>query len=76
MSCDRSVCESDNDIFNTHEPNTKIYKDELVKQLKLVDSDQLSYWLKSYNNVDYIRHKLTWFKVKKNDWGKIRLKYK
>lgn len=54
MSCDRPVCESDNAIFNTHEPNTKIYKDELVKQLTLVDSDQLRFWLKSFNDDDGI----------------------
>ena len=52
ISCDRPVCESDNDIFNTYDPNTKIYKDELVKQLKLVDNDQLRYWLKSYDDDD------------------------
>lgn len=50
MSCDRPVCESDNDIFNTYEPNTKIYKDELVAQLNTIDNSQLRYWLKSYNN--------------------------
>lgn len=49
MSCDRPVCESDNDIFNTYEPNTKIYKDELVAQLNTIDNSQLRYWLKSYN---------------------------
>jgi hypothetical protein len=54
MSCDRPVCQSDNAIFNTHEPNTKIYKDELVKQLTLVDNGQLRYWLKSYNDDDGI----------------------
>jgi len=54
ISCDRPVCESDNDIFNTYDPNTKIYKDELVKQLKLVDNDQLRYWLKSYDDDDGI----------------------
>ena len=54
LSCDRPVCESDNDIFNTYDPNTKIYKDELVKQLKLVDNDQLRYWLKSYDDNDGI----------------------
>lgn len=54
ISCDRPVCESDNDIFNTYDPNTKIYKDELVKQLKLVDNDQLRYWLKSYDDNDGI----------------------
>lgn len=50
MSCDRPVCESDNDIFNTYEPSTKIYKDELVAQLNTIDNSQLRYWLKSYNN--------------------------
>ena len=54
ISCDRTVCESDNSIFNTLEPKTKIYKDELVKQLTLADKGQLRYWLKSFNDDDGI----------------------
>ena len=50
ISCDRSHCINENLIFETFEPNSKKYKDELVAQLNSVDSSQLTYWLKKYDN--------------------------
>ena len=50
ISCDRPHCINENLIFETFEPNSKKYKDELVAQLNSVDSSQLTYWLKKYDN--------------------------
>ena len=50
ISCDRLHCTNENLIFETFEPNSKKYKDELVAQLNSVDSSQLTYWLKKYDN--------------------------
>ena len=50
ISCDRPHCNNKNLIFETFEPNSKKYKDELVAQLNSVDSSQLTYWLKKYDN--------------------------
>lgn len=50
ISCDRPRCNNKNLIFETFEPNSKKYKDELVAQLNSVDSSQLAYWLQKYDN--------------------------
>ena len=50
ISCDRPRCNNKNLIFETFEPNSKKYKDELVAQLNSVDSSQLTYWLQKYDN--------------------------
>ena len=50
ISCDRPHCTNENLIFETFEPNSKKYKDELVAQLNSVDSSQLTYWLQKYDN--------------------------
>ena len=50
VSCDRPRCNNKNLIFETFEPNSKKYKDELVAQLNSVDSSQLAYWLQKYDN--------------------------
>jgi hypothetical protein len=52
VSCDRPECVTDNSIFIDNEPNTKIYKDELVKQLNTVDQTKLTYWLQKYDEQD------------------------
>ena len=49
ISCDRPRCNNKNLIFETFEPNSKKYKDELVAQLNSVDSSQLAYWLQKYD---------------------------
>ena len=49
FSCDRPNCNNENLIFKTNEPDSKMYKDELVKQLNTVDMEKLTYWLQKYN---------------------------
>ena len=41
ISCDRPECNNENSIFETNEPNSKIYKDELVNQLNRIDKSKL-----------------------------------
>jgi len=48
VSCDRPACNNTNSIFDKYSPETKIYKDELVKQLSNIDKSRLSYWMDSY----------------------------
>ena len=45
ISCDRPACENSNLIFENNSPNSKVYKDELVKQLNTIDKTKLTYWL-------------------------------
>jgi hypothetical protein len=47
-SCDRPACENTNSIFAKFAPDTKEYKDELIKQFANVDKSQLSYWMDTY----------------------------
>ena len=51
-SCDRPVCKNTNPVFDKFSPETKEYKDELVKQLKRVDNSKLTYWLDKYQEAD------------------------
>ncbi|MCZ4409477.1 hypothetical protein O3Q51_11700 [Cryomorphaceae bacterium 1068] len=50
ISCDRPECDNDNMIFESNEPDSKIYKDELVNQLNKVDQSKLTYWLLRYDD--------------------------
>ncbi|MCA0153323.1 hypothetical protein [Winogradskyella vincentii] len=52
LSCDRPKCTNNNPVFEENTADSKIYKDELVKQLSLVDQTQLTYWLQDYENVN------------------------
>ncbi|MFS4494458.1 hypothetical protein [Maribacter sp. 2308TA10-17] len=47
-SCDRPECSNENLIFENNAPNSKVYKDELVKQLGGIDETKLTYWLQKY----------------------------
>ena len=49
ISCDRPECKNENPIFEANEPNSKIYKDELVNQLNRIDKSKLTYWLQKYD---------------------------
>lgn len=49
ISCDRPTCENSNLIFENNSPNSKVYKDELVKQLNTIDKTKLTYWLQKYD---------------------------
>ena len=48
VSCDRPNCNNQNAVFETNLPESKTYKDELVKQLANVDQSKLSYWFQKY----------------------------
>ncbi|QRM89772.1 hypothetical protein FG167_11215 [Lacinutrix sp. WUR7] len=50
ISCDRHECINENPIFETNEPNSKKYKDELVNQLNKIDQSKLTYWLQKYDD--------------------------
>src|SRR5687767_10395054 len=57
FSCDRPECKNSNPVFDAYAPDTKEYKDELVRHLQKVDNKDLSYWLDKYesrNKKDYI----------------------
>ncbi len=48
VSCDRPKCSNENLLFENNKPESKIYKDELVKQIKNIDQTKLTYWLQKY----------------------------
>lgn len=48
FACDRPTCTNANPIFDQNEPTSKVYKDELATQIKLVDANKLKYWLAKY----------------------------
>ena len=50
VSCDRPECNNSNSIFDTNAPNSEIYKAELAKQFKLIDTSKLRYWLQKHEN--------------------------
>ena len=52
VSCDRTKCTNTNVIFDKFTPETKEYKDELLKQISKVDKTKLTYWMKSYQEND------------------------
>ena len=49
ISCDRPQCNNQNPIFDSNLPESKFYKDELVKQLESIDQTKLTYWLQKYD---------------------------
>ena len=51
-NCDRPECLNTNMVFVENEPNSKVYKDELVRQLNDVDQTKLTYWLQRYDEQD------------------------
>ncbi|SKB27184.1 hypothetical protein [Daejeonella lutea] len=55
-SCGRPDCKNTNPVFNAHAPQTKVYKGELAKQLKLVDKSKLSYWVALYQENDHRKY--------------------
>ena len=55
-SCDRPECKNTNSVFDKYSPETKEYKEELVKQLKRIDNSKLSYWLDKYQEDDSVQY--------------------
>lgn len=56
VSCDRPECKSINPVFDTYSPDTREYKNELVKYLKRIDESKLSYWLEKYQEDDSVQY--------------------
>jgi hypothetical protein len=57
VSCDRPDCSSNNSIFAYYVPESKVYKDELIRLMKINGSNVLSYWFDRYeekNGTAYI----------------------
>ena len=52
ISCDRPTCKNANPIFDDYQPVSTKYKQELVKQLSIVDKSKLRYWLKDYTEYE------------------------
>ncbi|MCA0132313.1 hypothetical protein [Winogradskyella alexanderae] len=52
QSCDRPKCVNTNPIFDINTPNSKIYKDELLRVLNTLDRNKLNYWLKDYKEIE------------------------
>jgi hypothetical protein len=46
--CDRPACNNKNPVFDQYSPDSKEYKDELVKQLGTVDQSKLTFWMDWY----------------------------
>jgi hypothetical protein len=51
IACDRPQCTNNNPVFEKNKPSSKIYKDELVKQLKIIDQTKLTFWLQKYEDI-------------------------
>lgn len=51
-SCDRPECSNTNPVFDKFSPESQEYKAELAKQLALVDTSKLSYWMESFQEVE------------------------
>ena len=49
ISCDRPDCGNKDPTFENNSPDSKVYKDELVKQLNNIDQSKLTYWLQKYD---------------------------
>lgn len=80
ISCDRPECKNENPIFETNEPDSKKYKDELANQLERVDQSELTYWLQKYDDLN--RKETLYFNIQGdglcailhltiNDWNKL-----
>ena len=48
VACERPVCKNSNTIFDKYSPDSKEYKDELIKQLANIDKSKLTYWMDMY----------------------------
>ena len=56
-SCKSKDCYNRSEIFDQYQSESKIYKDELAKQIKLLNPDQVTYSVDGYkkiNNKEYI----------------------
>jgi hypothetical protein len=56
LSCGRPECKNINPLFDKYSPETREYKNELVKQLKLANPSKLSYVLDKYQEDDSLQY--------------------
>lgn len=56
ISCDRQECNNTNPTFEKYAPETKEYKDELVRQFAKADKSKLRYWVDTYQEEDNARY--------------------
>jgi len=63
-ACDRKECTSSNPVFANNPPSSKVYKDELLEQIKHKDGD-VEYWFKEYMERDGKTYMV--FHVQNND---------
>lgn len=52
VSCDKLVSKNRNTIFDKYTPETKEYKDEVIKQIEKVGKTKLTYWMESFKEND------------------------
>lgn len=48
MACSGPDCRNSNPVFNTNAPDSKVYQEELFKQIRAAHPKPLSYWFKRY----------------------------
>ncbi len=80
LNCERPDCMNTNPVFENNTPDSKVYKNELAKQLDSIDQTKLTYWLQDFEEKDGIES--LYFYVQSddicailhltvNDWGKL-----
>jgi hypothetical protein len=47
-ACSRPECHNTNPVFDQNSPYSKVYKDELIAQLKTVSKEDVRYWIDTY----------------------------
>ena len=55
-SCEKPKCLNTNPVFDKYSPEEKQYKDELIKQLKLVDKSKLIYTFNRFQEDDSLQY--------------------
>src|SRR5688572_23314777 len=56
VSCGDPECKNINPVFDQYSPESKEYKNELVRQLKRIDQSTLSYVLDQYQEHDSVQY--------------------
>lgn len=56
VSCYKPTCENKDGIFDKYLPDSREYKDELVKQLSIIDKSELTYRMDAYQEIDKTRY--------------------
>lgn len=48
IACNRPICKNSNPLFDNYSPESREYKNELVKQLAIADHSKLNFWFNQY----------------------------